>query len=293
MIRFKAFGCQILKTSFEVGVFCAHFLVFAPFFMSKRSYVKTRQGTLGQAGNAAGTARSNTERMRSNVRARNYVMNPRSQPVYKTSGEVKGVDTLLSGIVLETTGTNGGIFLVNAVAPGSGSFNRVGRKITLKSLRIKGNIGVAMNNNSGSAATVGQVVRMVVVFDRQPSGILPNFNVIFGFTDQAGTEGATVQSPLRYDNMSRFKVLRDCEMVTNPGTAGNAAVLNGPINVIAVDEYIKLPQLETVYSGQSATCTIADVASGGLYVIFRADPLGTYNAATVSTDTYARLRYTD
>lgn len=209
-------------------------------------------------------------------------------------GEVKGVDTILTYTpIIASTNTNAGIQVVNLIAPGSGSFNRIGRKAYLKSLRIKGYLDAAITSVAASSDLMGSVVRMVVVWDKQPSsGAIPNFNDMFGVTDQAGTESSTIMAPIRYDNMDRFKILKECTWEFNPEAISPNA--GDVVNMQkAVDEYIKLNH-ETVYSGQTATQTIADISTGALYIVWRAstNTAGTFIAG-VSNQTYARLRYTD
>jgi len=217
---------------------------------------------------------------------------------YKQSSklELKGVDTQLTlSPIIATTSTNASSFTLNLVPPGSGSWNRVGRRICMKNLRIKGNLLqtyalIATTNN-----ILGNYVRMVVVWDRQPSsGSVPTYDTIFGNTDQAGTESTGILSTLKYDNMQRFRVLRDtvinCPADTTPGLAGTQNLVT---NCYPFDEYIKLPNLESTYSGQTATQTIADISTGALYVFFRANSNAASNFVEVDSDTWARLRYYD
>jgi len=207
--------------------------------------------------------------------------------------ETKGVDTSLSlSPIISIPGTNASAFLLNAIAPGSGSFNRVGRKALLKSLRLKG-AAVFDMTASASGIVPANSLRMVIVWDKQPnSSTIPTWDTIFGVTDQAGAETSTVEAPLRYDNMSRFQVLKDktidvAVVVANVVTTG---VISQSMHF---DEYISLSNRETTYSGQSATCTIADISTGALYVYFRAHNNTTNNIVTIDADTIARLRYTD
>jgi len=207
--------------------------------------------------------------------------------------ELKGVDVGLTLTpVIATSTTNGSAFLLNAIAPGSGSFNRIGRKAHLKSLRLKGAFQVSQTP-SATGAVGGACVRMVVVWDLQPnSGSIPTWDVIFGTTDQAGTEASTVLSPLRYDNMNRFHVLKDksYDYATVPGNVVSTAT---QIGFMPFDEYINLGGRETNYSGQSATCTTADISTGALYVYFRAQLNDATVAVSVGSNSIARLRYVD
>jgi len=215
-------------------------------------------------------------------------------PVYgRPSGnEVKGVDADVSQSLIATTSTNAGIDVINLIEPGTGSWNRVGRKTVLKSFRLTGNI--VWTNTPTLATGVGRMTcaRCVLVWDSQPTGTIPVFSDIFGSTLQAGTEQVTsIFDPLRYDNMERFRVIRDWRLsppATVPLSLGSAPSMAVCTHI---DEYVKLPPLQSNYSGQSSPQTIADIASGALYLIWRAE-IQNSNAATV-VDAMARLRYYD
>jgi len=213
----------------------------------------------------------------------------------RAAGELKGVDVALTQAlgVINTTTTNANCVLLNAIAPGSGSFNRIGRKAHLKSLRLKGTVEF-VSTPSAAGIIVGNWLRMVVVWDQQPSsGSIPTWETVFGITDQAGTESSTTLAPLRYDNMDRFKVLKDCiiDYSVQPSTPVSTALVT---EQVTFDEFIPLGGRECVYSGQSATCTIADISTGALYVYFRANTnTAGANQAALGAQSLARLRYTD
>jgi len=194
----------------------------------------------------------------------------------------------------KTTNTNASSFTLNLVRPGTASYNRVGRKISLLSVRLRGFFQL----NSLAAATTGlltgNMVRMVVVYDKQPSGAVPAFDTIFGHTDQAGTESSIFLDPVKYDNMSRFQILKDCVIDMNLLTENQEGGTTDEVQQIySFDEYVKLGGRETVFSGQSSPCTIADISSGGLYVFFRAATNITSSFIGLGADSVARLRYID
>jgi len=211
----------------------------------------------------------------------------------KFAKEVKGVDfntDIAVGSLVSTLNTNDNIFVANLVSPGTGSWNRVGRKIRMKSLRLKGVIANAFSPTASNGAQ--NQVRMVVVFDKQPSsGSIPTFDTIFGTTTQAGTEaGTSFLDSLKYDNTERFSVLKDQVFDSDnyPTTTPNTSVWN-----INYDVFIPLKGIESVYSGQSSPCTIADISSGAVYIIFRARNNNvTLGEANVRSST-CRLRYYD
>ena len=167
--------------------------------------------------------------------------------------------------VIATTNTNAGIFVVNLIAPGTGSFNRVGRKVNLSSARIKGSVQLSSTADGTTGNFTGNNLRMVVVWDKQPSGTIPSFSDIFGLTDQAGTEATSYLDPIRYDNMDRFQILRD---VTIPFVPGSIGGVGGTTNfyrmILPFDEYVQLGNREVVYSGQSSPCSIVTGKRKGL-----------------------------
>lgn len=214
----------------------------------------------------------------------------RTQP----AGEVKGMDTDISlNPVIATTSTNASSFVLNLVQQGAGSWNRVGRKIHSKSLRIVGNLQITSAPTVATGVGSENLIRMVVVWDQQPSGgSIPTFDTIFGITAQDGTESTPdVTCPPRYDNMDRFRVLKDCTYSNRPAFVSSLG--SGPASnaVIPIDEYLKLSGQETVFSGQSNPMTIADISTGAIYVYFRT--LNNQAFTTGLVDAIARLRYTD
>ena len=133
----------------------------------------------------------------------------------------------------------------------------------------------------------------MLVYDSQPSsGTIPTFDTIFGNTAQDGTESTTIISPLRYDNTGRFRVIRD--WVRTFAASSVSTTLNSGNQYIYFDEFVDLKGAETIFSGQSAPMTIADISSGALYLIFRADAnTGASAQAQILTASFARLRYID
>jgi len=220
--------------------------------------------------------------------------------IRKSSGEKKGMDTRVDAVdVINTTTTNEYI-VANLVHPGNGSWNRVGRKIYCKSLRIKGWLTWETTVNSGSVD--GNTLRMVVVWDKQPSGVAPVFSDIFGYKEQDGTEACSaITDQPKYDNMGRFQILRDITTVVNPATGFFNEITAGAdheMNIslgqhLAIDEYIKLGNRETCFQGESTPQTIADISTGGLYVIFRAIHNSEGQNEFALQDMVMRLRYTD
>jgi len=210
------------------------------------------------------------------------------------TGEKKGMDTAITiaGPVIATTNTNGDCIVLNLVQQGAGSWNRIGRKINLQSVRLRGQ--VRWLNTASSNNWAGNTLRMVVVWDKQPSGAaIPAFDTVFGKTAQDGTESTTFLDAVKYDNMDRFSILRDCVMNFT------SQIVTNPITGVAVqlqtfDEFIKLGNREVVFLGQSAPMTIADISTGALYVYFRSAAADNdVNDIAIDSLSFARVRYVD
>ena len=215
-------------------------------------------------------------------------------PAVRASAEMKGMDTdFTTTNVPTTTNTNGSIVVLNLVQQGNGSWNRVGRKTHSSSIRLKGNITFICAPVVATGVITAPACRLVLVWDKQPSsGTIPSFDTIFGITAQDGTESCPdVTCPLRYDNMDRFRVIKDIFFTCprNPITSTGSAPQTTSVHHL--DEYVKLKDLESVYSGQSNPMTIADISTGALYLVMRSLYIGTNSSVTV--DGISRLRYTD
>ena len=84
--------------------------------------------------------------------------------VYQQKGEFKGMDTemnLAAGDVLDTTNTNGAAFVLNLIRTGNASYNRVGRKIKAKTLRIFGMVYCNHVLQTQTEDLYGNILRIV------------------------------------------------------------------------------------------------------------------------------------
>jgi len=203
----------------------------------------------------------------------------------KNTNELKGVGGILDlNPVLATTNSNGGAYIINLVQQGAGSWNRIGRKIRLRSVRMK---GIVQFTNGAAGPWMQNCCRMVLVYDKQPSGnAVPTFDTIFGETDQSGTEASGFLYNVRYDNTGRFSVIKDT-MTWSQLNINAQAQWEVPFDV-----FVNLKKLETIYSGQTVPMTIADISSGALYCFFRAQQNDATQQVAIVNSTF-RLRYED
>jgi len=217
-----------------------------------------------------------------------------TRKVLVTAGDLKGMDTPLNLPILADPTLNTCVQCVNLIQTGSGSWNRVGRKVFPKSLRLK--LGIRYTYANVGDQVQGTSVRLAIVWDKNPSGgALPTFQEMFKITEQTGAESTSWKAPPAFDSLGRFVVIRDMIVDINPDNFPTPIVDGISIIKKEMDEYIPLQGgMETVYSGQSNPLTIADVYSGALYFIAIADeapPIG--YGLQLTSDSSARLRYTD
>jgi len=262
-----------------------------------RSSLKARRipGSARTGATAVAMAKRMSQRQGRRDMSRIPVGSLQASPASRMLQTIKGVDSDISQSIIATTTTNAGIDVLNLIVPGSGSWNRVGRKTVCKSVRIKGNLLWA---NVPTFATgqgmIQTAVRGVLVWDNQPTGTIPTFDVIFGSTLQAGTEQVTsIFDPVKYDGMERFRVIREWCWEEPPVTVPAFGTGPNMQATVCIDEYVKLPGggLVSNYSGQSSPQTIADIASGALYLLWRTT--SSTAGGSVTLDAMARLRYYD
>ena len=202
---------------------------------------------------------------------------------------------------MASTNTNQGIYLLNGIQEGVGSWNRVGRYIWNKSVELDLNLQMSTQTAAlDTAVTAAQWVRCVLVWDKAPNnGTIPAFDTIFGQTSQTGVESVSVNDHLRYDNMFRFKVLLDTQinpMITassNQTTTGSASASVTTNTLVRYHKFLKLGNKMTNYSGTANPVTTANISTGALYLVLRTPEEGLQDFWTLKNSSTARLRYVD
>lgn len=163
--------------------------------------------------------------------------------------------------------TTGGVNVpaLNAAVNGAELYQRVGRKCYGKSIRLRGLI-------SNIATAVQDVLRIIIYFDSQPNAAAPaSLAALLQDSNAAGTTNAL--SEINLTNRQRFQILRDKSMAT-PSVTNTAGVLTNAFypetegGFFAIDHFIKIKGLESVYNGTNGG-TIADITSGaiGFYLV--------------------------
>jgi len=191
--------------------------------------------------------------------------------------------------------TGATILSTNLVCVGSSMFNRLGRKICLKSLQIRGKI---IDNVITSPSGIAQL-RLMIVYDSQANGAYPAITDILNDTNYSGGNITNVTSGININNRDRFRILYDKNIVYpasyNNGTT-SANLISAPYGTMSgngevyINKYIKLRNLETVYKADTATTpVVGDISTGNLLIITYCD--GTTNQYSLQAS--VRLRFTD
>jgi len=100
------------------------------------------------------------------------------------TGEVKALvtssGTAAPGGAALACNSTGSIIPLNLIVAGSSFFNRVGRKIEMKSVLFEANIAPL----AAARSCVSDTLRILIVYDRQPNGANPTIANILQDTDQ-------------------------------------------------------------------------------------------------------------
>lgn len=177
--------------------------------------------------------------------------------------ELKAFDVAYTNINFETVaGPPGQTPALNAMINGSEIYQRIGRKVYMKSLHIRGWIAPI-------ATGLSDVGRIIVYYDSQPNAAAATIvNII---QDSNAAAATTALSEINLTNRQRFKILRD-HQIQFPSVSDAAGVLTneafpetyqGHTNI---EMFIKLKGLEAIYNSTNGG-TIADITSGAIGII--------------------------
>lgn len=207
-----------------------------------------------------------------------FVRNARTMAVRT---EKKVIDVNNTTFSVETTGTQ--LALLNGCVAGSQNFNRIGRKIQMSSLQIRG--AIFLQDTTSGPTTV----RMLIVYDRQANGAAPTYGDIIKSQNISGTTESAWNSFVNLDNRDRFEIIRDeFYEIGLVDTTATQAIATGPVRC-HLNEYIKLGNREVVYNAGSAG-TVGDIQSGSLYVFFISNQS---NASGATAAVSFRTRFID
>lgn len=166
--------------------------------------------------------------------------------------------------------------LINGCMLGTDAVNRIGRKISMKSIQLR--ILFTLQTSSGGTALTGVTagyIRLMVIYDAQANGGTVQYGDIFQGTPAQGNV-----TPLNLNNRERFKVIWDKDKQIDP---------DGPNNQM-FKLYKKCMLPVTFNAGNAGTA--ADIQTGALWLLAMTSVQGT-SAGVISGEFYSRVRFTD
>lgn len=206
--------------------------------MAKRDYYgKVKDMTLGQLKGAMKSSRA-FKKYRKGRRSSSRL----ARKMYQAQ-ESGYVDTALAVYPCDTTGS---IALIPTIAQGTSVNQRVGKKVMLKSIQVRGNV------YSGTSSTATDCA-IIIVYDKRPTGVLP------AITDILDT--ANSNSFNKDINAGRFKILRRIDFALT----GNISAPSTGNEMKDASDFFKV-NLPLVFKA-SATGAIADIEEGAVYLV--------------------------
>lgn len=188
-------------------------------------------------------------------------------PLYR-SKDTGYVDLAVAQRAFDTTGS---IVLLATIAQGASVNQRIGKKVVLKSLQMRG------SSFSNSMTTVADAAYMIV-YDKRPTGTLPSI------TDILVT--ASSSSFNNDNNSGRFRILKrvDRQFIGNSTTPATGQEAN------TEDFWLDLKGLPVVFKA-AGTGAIGDIEEGALYLVTVGNVATGNTAATLSSG--FRTRFID
>jgi len=238
---------------------------------------------------AAGTGQNSTAITRARggpIRTYPGSMVPTASRGYTpNSVELKAFDNAVGPIQANTTGVITNIF--NPVQ-GTDFNNRIGRKVLLKKIFIRGlcNLEAAGSPATGQLVSA-QTARFILFWDAQPNGALATIGDLL-----VGGGTGTAYSQLNLNNRDRFKVLKDKTYTfdafgLNTTATQTFGFTGRSMHAIKIFKSVNLESIFVTSGG-----TIADITSGALCIC----TIGTIPAGSNTDANFywqARVRYND
>lgn len=196
-----------------------------------------------------------------------YTAKPKRR--YAPMGELKNLDTIVGAFTVTAAGVIANPSL-NLVPQGVTDVTRVGRKIRVKSLHMRGSIFLP---SSGQPDEGSDVVRMIIYLDKQANKAAPAVLDIL--------ETASYQSFNNLNNRGRFLILSDKSTAIS-FTAGEAA---NSFEVQRTMKFNKKLNIPVEFSG--ADGLIGEITSNNLGI------LAISQAGQMQLAYTTRIRYTD
>jgi len=175
----------------------------------------------------------------------------------QAKAELNFLDVVLNTTHVDSTAS---FTLLNGMLPGSDANTRLGRKIHIKSVQIKGNVSAT----AVAPATGGAIIRCktALVYDKQANASTANFNNVWD--NSTAVTNPNVTTMRNISNADRFVILWDDTADIDIDYSGTA--VNHSANSVHALDYYRKCNLETQYN-TSATGDISGIATGAFFLV--------------------------
>ena len=191
-------------------------------------------------------------------------------------GEMKSVDVPSTGIAFNTA-TTYSIGLLNGVAPGTSRYQRIGNKITPQLVDFQ-----AVMINSGS--TNNPFCRIALIWDKQPTGVLPTVDDIYQNVGALGATSTTAWPGRNMNTTDRFITIASQDFFLLPNNANSGGRHSYECRFIR-----SLKHLQQQFKGSDSL--LASISTGALYAVAFVHNSTDAEPAAMYYD--CRFKYTD
>lgn len=190
--------------------------------------------------------------------------------------EKKFVDTGFNTAVADNAPA---VLPLNIINEGTSVSQRVGRKVAIKSVQVRGKIVLTGTNDTGVGC------RLMLVWDKQVNGVIATAPDIL-----SDAQGDDPYAFMNLDNRERFVVLMDKQYTFAPMDYATVTPNSpGPISYNVKKYKSMAPDTYTIFDGTGAG--IADISTGALLMVMVSDAANASNV--VLPYLRFRIRYTD
>lgn len=189
-----------------------------------------------------------------------------------------GIETVYVTAVAGIGATNAfttGMSCINMLQQGATFYQRIGCKVSIKSIALEGVVALAYS----SASTYPSCLRMLLIYDKQSNGAYPTVGDILQNNDSGVT---TFDSGLNIQNRSRFSIIRDQRIQLDTGSQ-----YVYPFKVFCTGKW------DTEYG--TNTGLIGDIKTGAIHVLIFQNWKIAFGASLgpVIGSVHSRIRYFD
>jgi len=188
--------------------------------------------------------------------------------------ELKFFDTALN-FSIDTTGEVPATGQLNLIPQGVTESTRVGRKATIKSIQIRGELAYNPSTGTGGAT----LVSIMLVQDTQCNGAAAAVTDVL-------TANTMATALTNLENSDRFKILKQWRVPINTGAGAAAAFAS----VVKNWSYYKRCSIPIDFDSTASTGAIGTIRSNNLFLLAGADSLSDDAVAVGGT---CRLRFSD